>query len=486
MATKKTTLPTMLIEKMTWHPVGDLKRYPQNPRIGNKKAIAEVIKENGFAKVLMVQKSTMFVLDGNHTHQCATELGYTSLPCVLLDVDDKRAAKIVLAANRLNDLATYNTEVLELAMETAEGWQGTGYTELDFDALHDAASHYDMDAVNEIINPPVMISADLTEAVYEPPKRIEPRDDAEVVASLIELDEDQGTIETVDSNLQGALQLREDVVPLGDNYYGIPDLDPDMLLEELPNPLKTWGGVTVTPPDGVTSWLWNYGVSERKGLPHEQAILCFYTHDYRFEPFWEEPAFYTAKMINLGIHTVMVPDFSFYDDVSTAGHVYNTYRAQWLGRYFQEAGLKVIPRMQFSIGDGGKSMDFALMGIPVGTPIIASSIQNVTDRDQFKLSVDNTRKGLRALQPKQWLVYGGKAAQRHIEAIKPVEKGLCDEVVFLLNYAGIRRGVVFDKKEGIAGQRKAMKQESKLRKRDPNADEEDLAIEEPDDEDTPD
>ena len=69
----KEGLPPMLIDKIEWVPVGDLKRYPDNPRIGNKAAITESIKAQGFVKVLLVQKSTMYVLDGNHTHQCATE-----------------------------------------------------------------------------------------------------------------------------------------------------------------------------------------------------------------------------------------------------------------------------------------------------------------------------------------------------------------------------------------------------------------------------
>ncbi|WP_139806694.1 hypothetical protein [Deinococcus hopiensis] len=48
-------------------PVSDLKPHPRNPNVGNVDVIAESIKVNGFYGALVVQKSTGYILKGNHT-----------------------------------------------------------------------------------------------------------------------------------------------------------------------------------------------------------------------------------------------------------------------------------------------------------------------------------------------------------------------------------------------------------------------------------
>jgi hypothetical protein len=58
------------------------------------------------------------------------------------------------------------------------------------------------------------------------------------------------------------------------------------------------------------------------------------------------------------------------------------------------------------------------------------------------------------IQPKTLLVYGGNPALRLIESTDLVAKGLCEEVVHVYNYAHKRRGVVYDKKEGLAAKDK--------------------------------
>jgi hypothetical protein len=64
---------------------------------------------------------------------------------------------------------------------------------------------------------------------------------------------------------------------------------------------------------------------------------------------------------------------------------------------------------------------------------------------------------LEKIEPKQLLMYGGNPALRIIETLDPVAKGLVDEVVHVYNYAAKRRGIVFDKKEGLAARNKNKK-----------------------------
>ena len=131
--TKTTTTtkpPDMLIEEMVWLTPDELHVFPDNPRVGDKAELAKTLRANGYAKVLIVQKSTHYVLDGNHTHQCSHELGIEKFPCALVDVDDKTAAKMVLAFNRLGDRGGYDPSKLAiLAEHAAPGrarWRGRG------------------------------------------------------------------------------------------------------------------------------------------------------------------------------------------------------------------------------------------------------------------------------------------------------------------------------------------------------------------------
>ncbi len=110
-----------------------LRAHPANPRRGNVDAIRESIDENGFYGRIVVQKSTGYILAGNHRYLAAKEAGLDVLPVDYVDVDDERAMRILLADNRTNDLAVYDNEALAEMLEhlasTDTGLLGTGYNE---------------------------------------------------------------------------------------------------------------------------------------------------------------------------------------------------------------------------------------------------------------------------------------------------------------------------------------------------------------------
>jgi len=118
--------------------VEGLVNHPGNPRQGDIGAIAVSIQENGWFGSLVAQKSTGYVLAGNHRLQAARQLGITEVPVHWLDVNDTQALKILLADNRTNDLATYDNEILtQLLAEiaTEDSLLGTGYDGDDLDLL---------------------------------------------------------------------------------------------------------------------------------------------------------------------------------------------------------------------------------------------------------------------------------------------------------------------------------------------------------------
>jgi len=90
-------------------------------------------EENGFFGACVVQKSTGFILAGNHRFEAAKKNGAETVPAIWVDVDDATALRILLADNRTSDVATYDFEVLArilLEVQQAQGSaKGTGYDE---------------------------------------------------------------------------------------------------------------------------------------------------------------------------------------------------------------------------------------------------------------------------------------------------------------------------------------------------------------------
>ncbi len=119
--------------------VAALKPHPRNARKGNVNSIFQSIDKNGFYGAVIAQRSTGFVLAGNHRLKAAIEAGIDSLPVLWVDVDDKAARRILLADNRTNDLAGYAmTDLAQLLTEVKadEGsLDGTGYDSEAFDKL---------------------------------------------------------------------------------------------------------------------------------------------------------------------------------------------------------------------------------------------------------------------------------------------------------------------------------------------------------------
>jgi ParB-like chromosome segregation protein Spo0J len=113
-------------------PIANLDTYPGNARLGDVDAIADSMDENGVFDAIVVQRSTGYVLDGNHRYLAMQQMGEEQAPVIYVDVDDDRARRIVLVANRTNDLATYDNEALIALLNELPDLTGTGF---DDDAL---------------------------------------------------------------------------------------------------------------------------------------------------------------------------------------------------------------------------------------------------------------------------------------------------------------------------------------------------------------
>lgn len=109
-------------------PTKDLTPYPGNPRLGNIGVINDSVETNGFYGALVVQRSTGYVLVGNHRLLVAQAQGLDTVPVIWVDVDDERAARILAVDNRSADLAEWDDRRLYELLGEMPNLDGTGFT----------------------------------------------------------------------------------------------------------------------------------------------------------------------------------------------------------------------------------------------------------------------------------------------------------------------------------------------------------------------
>jgi ParB-like chromosome segregation protein Spo0J len=116
-------------------PINSLEAYPTNPRRGDIDAIALSLKAHGQYRPIVVQYGTNYIIAGNHTYKAAKKLGWKKIKITYIEVDETTARRIVLADNRLTDLAGYNEPLLKSLLQALPELDGTGFTQSEVDIL---------------------------------------------------------------------------------------------------------------------------------------------------------------------------------------------------------------------------------------------------------------------------------------------------------------------------------------------------------------
>lgn len=127
--------------------VDDLVYDPKNARKHNDRnlsAIRASLKRFGFRQPLVVQKQGMIVRAGNGRLQVARELGWASVPCLIVDESEADATAFALADNRTGDLAEWDShnlaEILEEVHEVGGSLEELGWADHEFTPLIDEPS----------------------------------------------------------------------------------------------------------------------------------------------------------------------------------------------------------------------------------------------------------------------------------------------------------------------------------------------------------
>ena len=98
----------------------------------------------------------------------------------------------------------------------------------------------------------------------------------------------------------------------------------------------------------------------------------------------------------------LTPDFSLYVDWPLAVQQWNHYRRQWLGRYGQEHGIKVIPTVNWSTPD---SYGWCFEGILPGQ-IVALAVPDLRHRLTRRYFITGFGAMIETLNPARLRVYG--------------------------------------------------------------------------------
>lgn len=123
-----------LLEKIERKRIEELHFYPGNAKRGDVPSIMESLEENEQAAPVIVQKSTNFIIAGNHTVMAAKEAGWDEIDVCVIDVDDRRALKLNLALNRTSDKGSYDASARAELLALLEGdYEGTGYDLADIE-----------------------------------------------------------------------------------------------------------------------------------------------------------------------------------------------------------------------------------------------------------------------------------------------------------------------------------------------------------------
>lgn len=160
-------------------------------------------------------------------------------------------------------------------------------------------------------------------------------------------------------------------------------------------------GIPEIRPDDPTADNW-IGFNYARGCEEPEIHgVHFFVDDYQFIRVWRDPDRYLDMLRRF--QAVCTPDFSTYTDFPKAVQIFNHYRKHWLGRYWQENGIRVIPTISWS--DPG-SWDWCFDGEPEGYTVAVSSVGTQNSAETRQLFLEGYREMMTRLQPSTVVMYG--------------------------------------------------------------------------------
>lgn len=149
----------------------------------------------------------------------------------------------------------------------------------------------------------------------------------------------------------------------------------------------------------VENWI-SFNFARSCDEPKKHGIH-FFIDDYQFTRLWKNPDTYLPMLQQF--QAVCTPDFSTYTDFPLAVQIYNHYRKHWLGAYWQEHGIRVVPTISWS---DEASYEWCFSGEPVGGMVAVSSVGTQGSKSTMRLFAAGYGEMKRRLKPSYIVVYG--------------------------------------------------------------------------------
>lgn len=130
--------------------------------------------------------------------------------------------------------------------------------------------------------------------------------------------------------------------------------------------------------------------------------LHFYQEDHKFNRVWNKPEIYLSGLKKYP--GVFSPDFSLYTDTPIPLQMWNHYRKQWCGAYWQSQGITVVPTIGWS---SEESFTWCFDGIPEKAVVSVSASGIVNDKEGRIKFISGYEKMLEALEPVKVLFFSG-------------------------------------------------------------------------------
>jgi len=393
------------------------KNFRDHPRFQHEE-MDKALDLIGWIAGVIISARTKKLIDGHLRLERALARKQPKIPYVLVDLDETEEQTALMTFDYIGGLAVVNAQKMDdLAQSVKAQWESK-IEELQ--AEQKVAANGITDGIKDKMDT-LLGFTKLPD--YVPPP----------TSALAVTPPDPDSLEDVPAVLQGAFELKEWMEFERGLAFDIPPLRPDMLAT-CPTPIACW-----TTPEGspvCDHYVTVLGNGNVRTLPWERSILLTHTNDMELDKLWADTPAVTKRFLNKRFYAIMTPEFSVSVNFPKAERIWQTFRNRWLGRYWQEAGIKVIPTVSH-VGEDW-DLNYIYAGIPEGCPCVSTQVQANQEgdrKDDFAFIMQIYRRSyqeiLDRIKPKQLIVYGGKFRTRVIDELKLAERV---EVISIENF----------------------------------------------------
>ena len=345
--------------------IDEIVPYENNPRVNEKAVqyVAESISEFGFKVPIVVDRDGT-IITGHTRLMAAQQLGMEYVPCIVAaDLSEDQANAYRLADNRVSEKSKWDLRKLDIELAKVKSIDMKRF-DFRLPKIRTTTSPAFSDR-----SAPTPVPRELAAADPETEQAETARDAGGYFG-----DERERTYNAV--NLHAFDPYR------AEGFYQMPVI----------------GGCSYVPEDLIG---FKY-VKAQNAIPEDTAVH-FFIDDYQFERIWNNPPVYIGMLIDRGCECALSPDFSLYMDMPMAMKVWNVYRSRLIGQMMQDAGLQVIPTLQWAEPETFK---FCFDGILKGGTVATSNVGIMRDPEAIEVFRVGMDEAIKRIQPDTILCYG--------------------------------------------------------------------------------